>query len=99
MVLRLLNRYKIRADGKILDIGCGKGAFTARIKQNNPSAYILAVDVAPTAIRKAREKYGHLNIDFEVLDIQRDYKSIPCKFDLIVMQKSCGISCQVSEKW
>jgi len=47
----------------------------------------LAVDIAPTAIIKAKGKYGHLGIDFEVMDIQKSYRSIRKKFDLIVMSQ------------
>jgi len=73
--------------GEVLDIGCGKGAFTARLKKQMQSAHILAIDIAPTAIKKAREKYGDLGIDFKVCDILNEYQSIAKKFDLIVMSQ------------
>lgn len=86
LVLYLLKRYKVCVNGgKILDIGCGKGAFTARLKKRLPKAKILAVDIAPTAIRKAKEKYGKLGIDFQVMDIQREYKKFSERFNLIIM--------------
>jgi 2-polyprenyl-3-methyl-5-hydroxy-6-metoxy-1,4-benzoquinol methylase len=70
-----------------LDIGCGKGAFTSRIKKQIPKSRILAVDIAPTAIKKAKEKYGKLGIDFEVMDIRRDYNGLKEKFDLLVLSQ------------
>lgn len=86
LVLYLLKRYKVCVNGgKILDMGCGKGAFTARLKKRLPKAKILAVDIAPTAIRKAKEKYGKLGIDFRVMDIQREYKKFSERFNLIIM--------------
>ena len=86
LALYLINRYGIcDAGGFVLDIGCGKGAFTARLKQQMPNAHILGVDIAPTAIKKAKQKYGNLNIEFQVMDIQKEYKNIAEKFDLVVM--------------
>jgi len=86
LALYLLNKYKIYSrGGEILDIGCGKGAFTARLKKQIPKAKILAIDISPTAIKKAKKKYGKLGIDFEVMDIQKEYKKISKKFNLITM--------------
>jgi len=88
IALYLMNRYNVCArGGEVLDIGCGKGAFTARLKKQIPSAHILAIDIAPTAIKKAKEKYGDLGIDFKVCDIQNEYQSITQEFDLIVMSQ------------
>jgi 2-polyprenyl-3-methyl-5-hydroxy-6-metoxy-1,4-benzoquinol methylase len=88
IALFLIKRYKICVrGGRILDIGCGKGAFTSRIKKQIPKSRILAVDIAPTAIKKAKEKYGKLGIDFEVMDIRRDYNGLKEKFDLLVLSQ------------
>lgn len=85
LALYLINRYRICDRGFVLDIGCGKGAFTARLKQQLPNAHVLAVDIAPTAIKKAKQKYENLGIEFQVMDIQKEYKNITKPFDLIVM--------------
>lgn len=88
MGLYLISRWGIGAGGGlVLDIGCGKGAFTVRLKQQMPKAHILGVDIALTAIKKAKQKYGHLGIDFDVLDIAKQYQNINGKFDLIVMSQ------------
>lgn len=87
MVLYLIARHKnkiCRKGGKILDIGCGKGAFTSRVKKQCKKAYILAIDISFTAIEKAKKKYRRLNIDFRALDIQKKYRDIHGKFDLII---------------
>jgi len=84
--LYLIDRYGICAKGgEVLDIGCGRGAFTARLKKQMPHAQILAIDVASTAVRKATEKYKNFNIDFKVIDIQSEH--IIGRFDLIVMSQ------------
>lgn len=85
--LLLLKRYT-NLRGRVLDIGCGKGAFTVRLKESFPAASVTGVDIAPTAIKKARQKYGHLGIDFTTFDI-KEYQSLTDKvgrdFGLVVM--------------
>jgi len=88
LALLLLKRYVNLHRGRVLDLGCGKGAFTARLKGNFPNAKVIGVDVAPTAIRKARRKYGHLGIEFRVLDVrecQRMAEEAGSDFELTVM--------------
>lgn len=46
----------------ILDIGCGKGVFTNRIKKQ--AVKIIGVDVSETAVAKAHQRYS--DIDFRV---------------------------------
>ena len=88
LTLYLIDRYKICSSrGRALDIGCGKGAFTARLKKAIPKTQILAVDIAPTAIKKAKQKHRRLGIDFRVMDIQKEYKNINKKFDLIIVSQ------------
>lgn len=53
--------------GRILEAGCGLGAFAARIREAMPQAEILACDVSPTAIEKARGRYP--GITFFVQDL------------------------------
>jgi len=86
MALYLMDKYNIcKKGGAIFDIGCGKGAFTHRIKKACPKAKILAVDISETAVKKAKSQHGNSSIDFRVMDIQKEYKSIAGKFDLIVV--------------
>lgn len=66
---------------KILDIGCGKGKFTSKIKDEFPSAEVLGIDISETAINKAAERYR--NITFRQLDITTspvDYQKYDCIF-------------------
>lgn len=72
---------------RILDIGCGKGAFTSRLKENFKRSEILAVDISETAIRKAKTKYKNLKINFRTTDIKNSYKTIGGKFDIIVLSQ------------
>lgn len=51
---------------RILDVGCGLGHITAKIKEYFPSADLSAMDVSLTAITKAATNYKE--IDFIVAD-------------------------------
>lgn len=62
VVQLLLNRFNFNS---ILDIGCGKGAFTHQLKKENN--YILGVDISPTALKIAAERFPDL--DFACADI------------------------------
>lgn len=87
MMLYVISRYQICAnEGQVFDIGCGKGAFTSRLKKL-PRGHIRAVDIAPTAIRKAKKMYGTLGINFRVIDIQKEYKTLKKRFDLIIISQ------------
>lgn len=55
--------------GSVLDMGCGKGAFTARLKARFPEAKVIGLDIAPNAIRKAMQAYD--GIVFEVCDVRK----------------------------
>lgn len=72
----------------MLDLGCGKGAFPARLKESFPNARVVGIDIAPTAIKKAKEKYNHLAIEFKVFDV-REYQNMADKlgedFECVVM--------------
>ncbi|MFN8488770.1 MAG: methyltransferase domain-containing protein [Caldilineaceae bacterium] len=64
-----------------LDLGCGEGAFTARLAQNMQQ--VIGVDIAPTAIARAQERFP--DISFYVADL-RELKNLdlaPATFDLI----------------
>ena len=87
IAIYLINRYNVcNKSVKILDIGCGKGAFTLRIKNNFPKSKITALDISSTAIVKAK-KNNRKGIDFKVSDIQKDYKKIKEKYDLIILSE------------
>ena len=93
MVLYLLNRYDLcrSGGGVVLDIGCGKGAFTARLKKSlNNDVKVIGTDISDTAIQKAREKHGDLGIDFTICDIEKEFEHLPLPssgLDLIVMSE------------
>lgn len=74
--LAILAGYRF---ARILDIGCGKGAFTHLLK--TPDNYVLGIDVSPTAIAKARARYPE--IDFRTLPASRVAALAAPRWDLV----------------
>jgi len=56
IALCILEQYNFN---KILDIGCGKGAFTYLLKKNNN--VVKGCDLSETAIRKAKSKFPSIS--------------------------------------
>src|SRR6266542_6970079 len=59
-----LHTYVPRAGESILDLGCGTGQLASQIAARG--ARVIGIDVSPTMITRAREKYPGL--DFRVAD-------------------------------
>ena len=75
---------KLKPNVKILEIGCGDGEFTKRLTKLN--AQIIATDLTPEVISRAKRKYVFKNVKFEVANAENlIYKS--GTFDLV-----CGVS-------
>lgn len=68
--------------GRILDIGCGMGAFLARFRDS--FEHLIGVDVSPTAVSKGKEKYPF--IEFSEGSADRLSESMPgeIRYDAIV---------------
>jgi len=68
---------------RILDVGCGLGTFTQRVKERQPGARVSACDISATAVRKAIVAYPE--IDFFVLDILKE--EISGQYDLVILSE------------
>jgi len=67
--------------GSILDIGCGTGYLTGKIKKKYPQTSVNALDLSSSMIKKAKETYPE--IDFS----QGDAEKLPYtdnSFDLVI---------------
>ncbi len=88
LVLLLLQRNGVcKNRGRILDIGCGKGAFTSRLQNSFPHCSITGIDISSTAIAFAQKNHRSSNTEFLTLDIQEDYRSITSQYNLVVMSQ------------
>jgi SAM-dependent methyltransferase len=67
---------------RILEIGCAEGHFTEQIAGRFPDADLLAVDLVPLAVDRARARcVGRPNVRFGCLDVGREPIGGP--YDLI----------------
>ena len=74
--MAVLKRYKF---SRILDVGCGKGAFTNVLKE--PNNYVLGIDISSTAISKAKSRFPH--IDFRCMGVDQLPSLSRERFDLV----------------
>lgn len=80
-VVELLGGRRYR---RALEIGCGAGAFTARLAQMADA--VLALDVAPVAIDRARGRgLDPARVEFRVADIMLYDAQAEGPWDLVVM--------------
>lgn len=64
--IKLLKRYAPHTQN-LLDVGCALGNFTNILSNAFPKASITAIDISPTAIQKAQEKYPHIKFETQTL--------------------------------
>jgi tRNA (cmo5U34)-methyltransferase len=67
---------------KILDLGCGTGNISQKIKEKFPNAQITAVDLAENMIKMAKAKLSpykdieYIRADFRELEFQEEYDAV-----------------------
>lgn len=76
----IISRYNF---GSILDIGCGKGAFTHLLKKVNNR--VTGADISATAVAKAKSKYG--DVEF-IRATAEEALHLPSEWDLVVMMET-----------
>ncbi len=62
----LQKRFKLKKNGRLLDVGCGAGRTTKLIFQYFPEIQILGVDASKEMIDFASRKYANRNLSFSV---------------------------------
>jgi len=67
----------------VLDVGCGKGAFTHLLKKKNNR--VVGIDISQTAINKAKVRYP--NVEFRCLDIANGFGEIKEHFELVIVKE------------
>src|SRR5207244_10318281 len=79
----LADRHYERA----LEIGCGAGVFTRQLACLTD--HVLAIDVAPAAIERARSLDGNAsNIDYKVADVMELDLRAGSPWDLVVLSET-----------
>lgn len=84
----LLEHISTEKIATVLDIGCGLGTLTARIRTVVDPAEIYAIDLSEAAIEQATTT--HRGINFSVHDVLKDsWESLPQAIDIITMAEVC----------
>jgi SAM-dependent methyltransferase len=83
--VELFKRYKLPADAKILDAGCGPGEISSRLAELFPQAQVLGVDIVDAHLELGRKRYARLapRLSFEHQSIF-ELKAKDGTFDLTV---------------
>ncbi|QWG15573.1 class I SAM-dependent methyltransferase [Bradyrhizobium sediminis] len=81
----LIDRAKVRAGERIIDIGCGCGATTIALAQRTgPTGHVLGIDISAPMLARARQiAPPDLPVDFVLADATV-YPFHPASFDLLV---------------
>ena len=58
--VRLIHRYRLPAEARILDAGCGTGEAASRLAELFPQARVLGVDIIDQHLELARSRYAAL---------------------------------------
>jgi release factor glutamine methyltransferase len=76
---------RVKADGRILDVGTGSGAVAVALASELPAARLIGIDISEDALEVAAENARHNGVA-ERVDLQRiDLACLPAgPFDLIV---------------
>ncbi|MCH4091469.1 dethiobiotin synthase [Acetobacter sp.] len=77
---RIVRMLGDRKPARILEFGCGTGAFTALLQERWPEAQLLATDIAPEMLDRARARCGE-GVRFAVMDAATP--AVDGSFDLI----------------
>ena len=69
----ILDRFSIKENDKILDVGTGTGMLIPFVHQHNPKGNIKGVDKSINMIEIAKEKFKNVqNIEFQLADVESD---------------------------
>lgn len=83
---RLMELLGDRRYSRTLEIGCGAGAFTRLLA--GVSDHVVALDVSPAAIERARERSTGGSVEFRVANIMETALEEESPWDLIVMNET-----------
>jgi ubiquinone/menaquinone biosynthesis C-methylase UbiE len=78
---KLIEIYKLPADAKILDVGCGKGFLLYELKQLLPKAKVSGFDLSQYALKNALEE---VRPNLFLHRAEDHYKFADKEFDLVI---------------
>lgn len=84
--LDLISRIPLNAPKKIVDIGCGPGNSTQRLRERFPGAALTGIDASEEMIKNASARFPDMN--FLLCDASKDLPSLEKDYD-IVFSNAC----------
>lgn len=66
----------------LLDVGCGRGAFLAQIKEEYPSIYSVGIDLSPRMVQVTKSK-GVEAYHIDLCEINKKFDIITAVFDML----------------
>lgn len=66
-----LTAAHLLSQGKIADMGMGSGTGSEALAALYPALQVVGVDIEPTMVQLAQDRYAHANLSFEVGDIAK----------------------------
>lgn len=87
LIIDLINSQKINIKGKILEAGCGTGAFGKRLLSSFKDINIIGVDISPVMVEKAKDEKINYNatlgdLEDKNLFSKEEFDHIFCPFIL-----------------
>ncbi len=74
------------ADGsRVLDIACGAGLLTRKIKERLPASEVMGVDFSRYTIAQNQKRDQSLGIEYRCLDLRHALASLGREFDVVTM--------------
>src|SRR5581483_8219660 len=81
----LFDRYQLRPDARIADIGCGTGEITSRLAAKFPRAQLVGVDILESSVAFARDRHAGLGSRVQFVQGDAFELQLPANhFDLVV---------------
>jgi ubiquinone/menaquinone biosynthesis C-methylase UbiE len=87
--LKFLKMLDYDPNAKVIDLGCGKGDLTLKVKERIDCKEIYGVDVWEDALTEARNK----GIKAEKMDLNEELDFTDGSFDVVVSNQVLSIYC------
>jgi 2-polyprenyl-3-methyl-5-hydroxy-6-metoxy-1,4-benzoquinol methylase len=75
----------VTSGARVLDVACGPGLLCRKIALRCPGASVVGVDFSPYALERNRHRDHDLPVEYVVLDVRTELRSLRRTFDVVTM--------------